>query len=514
VQITASAAVTMGDIDNDGDIDVQDAYTVQVEFANISAGKSASFTDEQNAAADINEDGTINVRDAYYIQMYFSKTAAGLNPTWESVLSPTPTPNGTLDDDGDTLSILCWTDTDLNALLKVTSVKNAKYVQVGSDSTEASEMYITYFSSGEDVDLYFCDADWTMAYVNNNNYSAPMSALGIDKSFYLDAYDYTLEIGTADNGVLKGVTYQVASGAYVYRADLAKEYLGVTSPDEMQEYVCDWNTFWNTAKTVYSASNGVTAMADTVAGVLRAYNCDRTTPWVTNGTLSYDSTLYSTISTIYKAYSNGYICNDIEPWTIDWYAIGYATGSLANNTMGYFFPSWSINSSTSQLAAAEGYNSWTDSFNDVGTYGEYAVTKGPTGWYWGGTWICVSPLCDNASDAAQFLYNVTINPDTMKTYALNSGDFVNNQTVMQEIIDKGCNSNSLLYNGQDQFEALSESAASIDYDGIPTEYDGTILTDLTNAVTSYCQGNVNNITECLNYFLDSVAIDLPDITIE
>ncbi|MCC8112185.1 MAG: hypothetical protein LIO74_11575 [Ruminococcus sp.] len=431
-----------------------------------------------------------------------------------STTAEAPTPDGTLGDDGDQLSILCWTDTDLNAMLEVTSAENATYVNVGSDGTEASEQYITYFSSGEDVDLYFCDADWTMAYVNNDEYSAPLSALGIDESYYSDAYSYTVAVGTSDAGVLKAASFQAAGGVYAYRTDLAEEYLGVTTPDEMQAYVSDWDTFWSTAATVYEASDGVTAMADTIAGVWRAYSCDRTTAWVIDDVFTYDDTLTTTIDTIYDAYTSGYICNSIEQWTNDWYAIGYATGSLANNTMGYFFPSWSL-TSTGHLASAEGYNWEIDSFDNVGTSGLYAVTKDSSGWYWGGTWICVSPLCDNATAAAQFMYDMTINAETMKEYAVNHSDFVNNQTVMQEIIDEGSNTNTLLQEGyQDQFPALADSAASIDLDGVATEYDGTVTNDLVTSITSYCQGGLSSAEDCLDDFLDTVAADLPDVTVD
>ncbi len=465
--MTATAFVGCGD---DESSSTSDASSVAEESSEAEESADAEESSEEDADADTDTD----------------TDTAGV-----------PTPDGTLGDDGDAMTILCWTDTDLNEMLAVTSAENAVYQNVGSDGTEASEQYIQYFSSGSDVDLYFCDADWTMSYVNNDEYSAPLSALGIDESYYSDAYSYTVAVGTSDAGVLKAASYQAAGGVYAYRADLAEEYLGVTSPDEMQEKVSDWDTFWATAAEVYEASDGVTAMADTIAGVWRAYGCSRTSAWVTDGTFTYDSTLTDFIDMVYENYTAGYIANGIEQWTNDWYAIGFSTGTLANNTMGYFFPSWSL-TSTGQLAAAEGYDSESDTFDEgAGTYGQYAVTAGPSGWYWGGTWICVSPLCDNATSAAQFMYDMTINPDTMKEYAVNHSDFVNNQTVMAEIIADGTNSNDLLVDSQDQFAALADSAAAINLDGIATEYDGTVTNDLVNAVTAYCTSG-GTTDDCVN----------------
>ena len=74
-------------------------------------------------------------------------------------------------------------------------------------------------------------------------------------------------MGTDQNGVLKGASWQAAAGGYCYRTDLAEQYLGVTTPEEMQAKVADWDTFWATAKEVYDASGNKTAMADTLGGV-------------------------------------------------------------------------------------------------------------------------------------------------------------------------------------------------------------------------------------------------------
>lgn len=85
--LTFTFSIALGDIDNDGQIGIQDAYAVQVEFANLAAGNDANFTDAQNISADINSDGVLNVQDAYLIQVYFAQASAGLDPTWDSVLN-------------------------------------------------------------------------------------------------------------------------------------------------------------------------------------------------------------------------------------------------------------------------------------------------------------------------------------------------------------------------------------------------------------------------------------------
>ena len=88
-------------------------------------------------------------------------------------------------DTGDALTVLCWTDTDLNAMIPVVEkaypdmAGKIKYQNVGSAGTEAMEQYLTYFSSGSDVDLYICDPDWVLSYENNDENSAPLESVGI-----------------------------------------------------------------------------------------------------------------------------------------------------------------------------------------------------------------------------------------------------------------------------------------------------------------------------------------------
>mgnify|MGYP000062285786 FL=1 len=49
---------------------------------------------------------------------------------------------------------------------------------------------------------------------------------------------------------------------------------------------------------------------------------------------------------------------------------------------------------------------------------------------------------------------------------------------------------------------------------IASEYDAKINTDLQNAVQDYCNGVTASEDDCLNAFLDAIAADVTDITVE
>ncbi len=425
------------------------------------------------------------------------------------------TPDGSLGEGGDALTILCWTEDDLKFMYDVvansTGMDKAmiKYQNVGANGGEANEKYAQVFASGDDVDLFFCDADWNMAYQNNDEYSAPLAGVGISEDMYADAYGYTVNMGKDKNGVLKGATWQVAAGGYTYRTDLAEEYLGVTTPEDMQAKIGDWDAFWATAAEVYTASGNTTAMADSLGGVWRAYsNGNRTSAWVQDGVITADNSkacLGDFINMAKTNYDAGYI-STASQWTDDWLPQGMSAGTQANKTFGFFFPTWSLGAG-SQLSQAEGEQGAEGS-----TYGLFNVVSGPTGWFWGGTWICVSPKTDNATEAGQFLYAMTVDATAMQAYVDAKGDFVNNKTVMANTIAAGTNSNDLL-GGQDQLAVLAESAAKIDM-SIATQYDATINTELQNAVQAYCEGTIASEDDCVNEFLNKLAESLTDVTVE
>lgn len=405
-----------------------------------------------------------------------------------------------LKDDGDVLSVLCWTDSDLKNMIplfcaeKGYSEDQVKFVQVGTSGGEAREQYQQYLKGDEDADILILEADWILGYLNDE-YTAPLSALGIEESAYANAYPYTVAIGKDESGVLRGASWQAAAGGYVYRTDLAEQYLGVTSPEDMQAKIGDWAKFEDAAKTVSEASGGKTAMTATLSGLWQVYQYNRTQPWVKDNKLVLDNA--GDFMDIAKTFRDNKYETGVSQWGDAWYAVGQD-----DSTLGYFFSTWCLTKGA-MLESAEGGESGA-------TYGKYNICVGPSGYAWGGSWLAPSVKCDNKTMAADFINFFTTDTATMQKYAEASGDFVNNKVSMKNIVDAGTNQNALL-GGQDQFSVLIDAAGKIDMDGKITPNDSVIKDCFNQAVTDYVDGKYDSKDAALEGFQDAVASKLPNL---
>ncbi|MBE6854216.1 MAG: carbohydrate ABC transporter substrate-binding protein [Ruminococcus sp.] len=412
----------------------------------------------------------------------------------------------TVPDTGDVMSILGWNATEVGGMIDV-FVKNnkggytaeqIKYVEQGTSGGEAAQKYATYFSSGDDCDLFIAEADWILTYINNDEYSAPLSNLGITEADFADAYAYTVSIAKDNNGVLKGASWQAAAGGYCYRTDLAKDYLGVTTPEEMQAKVDDWDKFMESAATVAEASSGKTAMTATIGGMWQVYSYNRDQAWVVDNKLTIDDSCTEFMNICKDMKDKGYVTS-AQQWAEDgsWYAIGQD-----DSTLGYFFSTWCLVDDAMLQNASGG--------KDGKTYGKWNICVGPTEYCWGGSWLCLSPNADNGSIAQSFVKFYTTDADTMKIYATEKNEFVNNKKAMKEIVDSGEHKNALL-GGQDQFAVLMDAAAGIDLEGKITKDDSTIKANYIEAVNGYVDGTYATVEDALKAFEEATAGDLPDL---
>ena len=395
-----------------------------------------------------------------------------------------------LPDTDDTLTIVCWTDADLANMFDLYG-GNAKYQNCGDNGGDASTKYATYLNSGDDVDLFVAEAGWILNYINDDSFSAPLSDLGITEADYKDAYQYTVEIGTDNNGVLKGASWQAAAGGYAYNADLAEQYLGVTTPEDMQKKIGSWEDFEATAKELKEASDGKVTIAATIGGLWQAFSTAKNAAWVDGTTIKTD--VAKEFTDMVKGYvDNGYIDPSVEQWSTDWTNVG-----LNGETLGYFYSTWCLGEGA-QLE------------QNGGNAGNWNIVVGPQEFFWGGSWLCVSPNCNTATEAANFIRQFTVDAESMEEYALYSGDFVNNKVAMDKIVADGSNSNPLL-GGQDQFAILADVAAGIKMSDSISKYDQ----NLKDTFLTVLKDNISSDTDTiLDAFKTQALADNPDLTAE
>jgi len=400
-----------------------------------------------------------------------------------------------LPDTDDTLTVVCWTDADLANMFDVYanhSDANVVYQNCGDNGSDASVKYASYLNSGDDVDLFVAEAGWILNYINDDSMSAPLSDLGITTADYADAYQYTVEIGTDNNGVLKAASWQAAAGGYAYNTTLAEQYLGVTSAEDMQAKISDWDKFAATAeelKTAAAADGKEITMAATIGGLWQAFSTAKNAAWVDGTTIQTD--VAKEFTDMVKDYvDKGYVNPKVEQWTTDWTNVG-----LQGETLGYFYSTWCLGEGA-QLE------------QNGGTDGNWNIVIGPQEFFWGGSWLCVSPNCNTASEASKFVKAFTTDAAIMEEYALYSGDFTNNKVAMDKIVADGSNSNPLL-GGQDQFAVLSDVAAGIKMSDSITKYDQNLKDTFLDALKKNIDSSTDDI---ISAFTTQALADNPDLT--
>ena len=138
-----------------------------------------------------------------------------------------------------------------------------------------------------------------------------------------------------------------------------------------------------------------------------------------------------------------------------------------------------------------------------------AICEGPSGWFWGGSYIGVSTKCNNTTLAKEFIEFYCKDAETMKSYAAETGDFVNNKTVMGEATIE----NKLL-NGQNHYQILTKVLDKLDLDGKITKYDSIIKGHFNDSVNGYLNGTYATKDDAINAFKDNVAASFPDLVVE
>ncbi len=339
------------------------------------------------------------------------------------------------------------------------------------------------------IDIFLIEADYALKYVDTE-YTMSIEQLGITEADLSKQYQYTKDVVTDSNGVLKGVSWQATPGVLFYNRDVATEVLGTDDENAVQDYVANWDKFVDTSEAMKEAGYNMTS---SVMDTYRVYSNNATTKWVIDGKINIDQNIMKWVEDSKEMYSAG-VTGVHGMWSDDWSKGFYPEGKV----FAYFGPAWLIN--FCMAADVEG---------SIANQGKWAATKGPQGFFWGGTWICAATGTDNSSLIKDIIIQLTTNDNIMMDIVNKDNDFVNNSTVMDQMA-QDTNYSSKVLGGQNPLSMYIAGVESIDLSNI-SSYDSGCNAEFQTAMTNYFEGNAT-LDEALDLFYTAATEKYPELT--
>ena len=150
-----------------------------------------------------------------------------------------------------------------------------------------------------------------------------------------------------------------------------------------------------------------------------------------------------------------------------------------------------------------------DTEGSIANAGGWAVTEGPQGFFWGGTWICGAAGTDNASLVKDVMIQLTSNTEIMTEIAKADGDFVNNKAAMEALATDESFGDAIL-GGQNPISKFLGGIDSIDLSNL-SGYDQGCNEEFQNAMKNYFEGNAT-YEEALDQFYTAVIEKYPELS--
>ena len=428
--------------------------------------------------------------------------AAATTETTAATVAETPT------DEGKVLNVYCWNDEfqrrvkahypgyeEVDATHgKIGDVEVVWNITPNADNAyqnNLDEALVNQESASADnkVDLFLIEADYALKYVDSE-YTMPVADLGITDADTADQYQYTKDIVTDSNGVLKGLSWQGCPGVMFYSREIAKEVFGTDDPAEVQKKVCDWDTYRETADELKAAGYQIASSAN---DSYRVYSNNVTSKWVVDGKINIDDNIMKWVEVSKDLVDAGEVGTH-DMWSDDWSKGFYPEGKV----FGYFGPAWLVNFS---MAA--------DQEGSVGNQGGWAATEGPQGFFWGGTWICAATGTDNAATIKDIMLKLTCDEKIMKNIVVEDDDFVNNKPAMDAMAQDSSYSSKVL-GGQNPLAMYCAGVEKLDLSNL-SAYDQGCNEEFQRAMKNYFEGNAT-LDEAKDLFYKAVVEKYPELT--
>ncbi len=336
-------------------------------------------------------------------------------------------------------------------------------------------------SPEERIDLFIFDSDFAKKYVYSD-YALPLSEIGITDADTAEMYGYLTDMGTSASGELKAVSWHACPQVFAYRRSIAREVFGTDAPDEVQEYVSDWERFTETAELMKQSGY---KMLSGYSDAYRIFSQQRTMPWVNeDNEIVVDEALLQWLDFSKTCFGNGY-SYDHPQWSEEW-AQAQCSDS---DVFGFFYATWGIAYTLPENT-------------DEGGIGDWAVCEGPQPSYYGDTLVAVGYKTDNSTLVADIIRTLFCDEATMRQMAEN-GEFVNNSAVMKSLAESSGGVEFL--GGQNPIEVFDRCADKIRF-SMSTQCDYDLEWRFTSCLDEYIKGNTGLETALDSFYAEAMQI--------
>lgn len=250
-----------------------------------------------------------------------------------------------------------------------------------------------------------------------------------------------------------GVGWEANVGAYYYRSDLAKEYFGINSIEEMEEIISTPAGFLELQKRYPD----IKVIGD-LLGTEQAYRGDYPA-YVVDETFTFTKEMKADMEELRSFVDNGLV------YTMDDEGQA-AIGAEADEWLGYTYPTYQV-----------------PIMSEFNQPGQWSIAKSPYNYSNGGSYFCL-PNSSNSDLAYEFLSQTFMNLDWLYTNINDFGGYIGNDAAMEKFISEG-SAPSEYFGGQDISAKFLEIAKDVTYSRPDTIYDSGIEQTYFEAVGGY-----------------------------
>ncbi|HKL80796.1 MAG TPA: ABC transporter substrate-binding protein [Mobilitalea sp.] len=364
-------------------------------------------------------------------------------------------------------------------------------------------------SGGADAPDIFCvESAYALKYTQGDAsyYAAAYEDLGIDVDALVNKADiaqYTIDIGTNQEGDLVGLGYQATGGSFIYRRSIAKDVWGTDDPSIIKDKVGPgWDKFFLAAAELKAKGYGI------VSGdgdIWPAVENSAEKGWVVNGKLYIDPKREEFLD-ISKYFMDNDYHNATLKWQDAWFADMQDAGP--KQIFGFLGPSWLVNyviaPNSEGMIAGEG------------TSGDWAICEPPVGFFWGGSWLLANKDTKVPAAVGELLEWITLDSsETGLQYLWANGTFPGLGGIKDSVASGTVMMNSdgsVPFLGEQNMYDVIYPANQLAKGTNTTIYDTTINTFWLEQVEEYSSGNKTRELAILD-FKQNVS-DYLDIIVE